>query len=267
MTPDKPVGVKASGFMKTLLTIALLLAAPAHAGDNPSPFLGDIELKRIEGAPEGRFEIRLYHKDTGSLASYLTKERSYAVSEHKEYAAITSRRYSFPRKTGGVDMAPSFIIDYNLEVFQQLRKEIIAAHGAGPGGENLAAYVNRYIENKNYTRGFDVASRVAERKEGDCTEHAALLVSLMRMFKIPAKMAFGIKIFTGREGEGYGAFGHAWVEYLDNGKWKAADPTLGMDVDHTYIPLGVLKNEEMDYSMDLVALIQRQPYRVEEAGI
>jgi hypothetical protein len=248
-----------------LFAIVLLLASSAGAGENPSPFLSDIELKRIEGAPKGRFEIRLFHKDPGILASYLASERSYTVIRSKEYVTITSERYSFPRKTGGNGRKPSFVVDYSLEVFQPIRKEIVAAYGVRPGDADLVEFVNRYIEKKSYTRGFDVASRVVERREGDCTEHAVLLVSLMRMFKIPAKMVMGIKMIG--VGDGYVAVGHAWVEYIHEGKWRAADPTLAIPVDQTYIPVGALENEEMDFGMDLISLLQKLPYRIEASGI
>ncbi|OGW38917.1 MAG: hypothetical protein A2010_14470 [Nitrospirae bacterium GWD2_57_9] len=263
--PNSRGTVERSALATTLFAFVLLFASPAAAAEEPLLFLSDIELKRIEGAPEGRFEIRLYHRDNGLLASYLGTERSYAISENKEYVAITSDRYSFPRRTSGVPGKPSFINDYNLEAFQRIRKEVIAAYGAKPGDKDLVEFVNRYIEKKNYTRGFDVASRVVERREGDCTEHAVLLVSLMRMFTIPAKLVMGIKMI--RVGEGYGAFGHAWVEYLQKGKWKAADPTLAMEVDRSYVPVGALENEEMDFTLDLASLLQKMPYRVEAAGL
>ncbi len=252
-------------FIKTLFVVVLLLAAPAAAGDNSLPFLSAIELKPIKGAPKDRFEVRLFHKDAGNLASCLRTVRSYTVIETKEYLAVTSDGYSFPKKTAGIETEPTFLHDYDVEVFQQIRKKIIAAYGPRPGHADLIEFVNKYIEKKNYTRGFDVASRVVERKEGDCTEHAVLLVSLMRMFNIPAKMVFGIKMF--RTGDNYGAFGHAWVEYLQKGNWKAADPTLAIAVDRTYIPVGTFENEGMDFSMDLVSLLQRMPYRVEASGL
>lgn len=250
-------------FIKTLFVVVLLLASPAAAGDNPPPFLSVIELKPI--CPGDRFEVRLFHKEPGILASYLATERSYLIIENKDYLAITSDRYSFPRKTGGIEIKSSFINDYDQEMFQRIRKEITAAYGAAPGDADLVEFVNKYIEKKSYTRGFDVASRVVEKREGDCTEHAVLLVSLMRMFKIPAKMVFGIKMFKFEDG--YGAFGHAWVEYIHKGKWKAADPTLATAVDRSYVPFGVLENEDMDFTMDLASLLQKMPYRVEASGI
>jgi len=249
----------------TLLALVLLLASPAVAENAPLPFLNTIELKPIKGAPKDRFEVRLYHKDPAVLASYLATERSYAITENKEYVAVTSDRYSYPRKTGQIAIKPSFVNDYDLDVFQRIREQVIGTYGAVPSDASLVEFVNKYIEKKNYTRGFDIASQVVGTKEGDCTEHAVLLVSLMRMFKIPAKVVFGLKLL--KLGDDYGAYTHAWVEYLQKGKWKAADATLAIAVDRTYIPVGTLENEGMDFVMDLVPVLQMMPYRIEASGI
>jgi hypothetical protein len=252
------------GLIKTAFVIVLLLSAPASAGDGQSLFLSSIATAPIAGAPEGRFEIRLFHKEGGKLASYLARERSYAVIEEKEYVAITSRGYSFPRKAAG-SIAPSFVNNFDRSVFAKLKQEITGRYGQRPAPAGLVEYVNKYIEKKDYRRGFDVASQVAETREGDCTEHAILLVSLMRMFRIPAKMVLGIKMF--KEGDQYLSFGHAWVEYIHEGKWKAADPALAAEVDGSYIPVGVLEDEGLNYAMDLILVLQKMPHRIEISGM
>jgi transglutaminase-like putative cysteine protease len=248
----------------TLFVIASLLPTHALAGDNTLSFLSSIKVAPIADAPEGRFEIRLFYKDGRRLTSYLAKERSYTVVPKKEYLSVTSRGYSFPRKIAG-NTAPSFVDNYDHKIFGKLKQEIIGNYGKKPGAASLIEYVNKYIEKKDYRRGFDVASRVAETREGDCTEHATLLVALMRMFNIPAKMVMGIKIF--KDSDRYLAFGHAWVEYIDQGKWKAADPTLAEDVDDTYMPVGTLEDEGLDFSMDFISVIQKMPYRIEISGM
>ncbi len=253
-----------SGLIKTLFASVLLLPVLALAGDGKLPFLSSIELAPIPDAPAGRFEIRLFHKGSRGLAPYLARERSYIVVVKEGHTSVMSRGYSFPRKAGG-STVPSFVNNFDHQAFTKLRQEIIAKYGERPAAVALIEFVNKYIEKKDYRRGFDVASQVAETREGDCTEHATLLVSLMRMFKIPAKMVLGIKMF--RDGDQYLAFGHAWVEYIDHGKWKAADPTLAADVDGSYLPVGTLEDEGLDFAMDLISVIQRMPYRIEISGM
>ncbi len=262
MKAGSPVNARA-GAIVTVLVIAFLLATQAPAGDAGLSFLSSIELAPIPGAAGGRYEIRLFHRDSGELASYLAGKRSYAVARGNGYLSVTSRGYSFPRKAAG-SIQPSFVNNFDHPAFMKLRREITLKYGERPSAAHLIEYVNAYIEKKDYRRGFDVASQVAETREGDCTEHAILLVSLMRMFKIPAKTVLGIKMFG--NAAPYRAFGHAWVEYIDQGAWKAADPTLAADVDESYLPVGTLEDEGLNFSMDLVSVIQRMPSRIEISG-
>lgn len=59
---------------------------------------------------------------------------------------------------------------------------------------------------------------VIENKIGICQDLAAFCVSQMRLNRIPAKLVIGYA------DKNY----HAWVEYLDNGKWLQYDPTLAL---------------------------------------
>ncbi len=251
------------GLITFLCAVLFSLPVRAQAGDRNPSFLGAIDITPISSTPEGRFEIRLYHKNGEDLTSYLSRNRSYTAVTVNGYIAVTSRGYSFPRKSGN-DTQPSFVHNFNHEVFAKLRQKIITTYGQQPDASDLVSFVNGYIEKKDYRRGFDVASQVAETREGDCTEHATLLVSLMRMFKIPSKMVLGIKMF--RDGGHYLAFGHAWVEYVDHGTWRAADPTLASEVDGSYLPTGTLEDEGLNFSLDLISILQRLPYRIEISG-
>lgn len=171
-------------------------------------FLFEIEVQPISGAPEDRFEIRLFHREADQLERFLTEDRGYGIEVKKEYVAILNKEYSFSRDRSHLKIEPSFINDFNHPVFSKLREAIISKYGEKPSDEDLIKYVNQYIEKKNYKRLFDFASVIAERKEGDCTEHSILLVSVMRMFKIPFHMVFGIKLF--KVGDQFSAVGHAW---------------------------------------------------------
>jgi len=228
-------------------------------------FLGNIEFSHIEGNSDSDFELRLFIKEKGALFEHLTKDRGYKIIKESEYLAIINRQYSFPHKREYSNIEPSFVIDFNVEAFKQIREEIVKEYGEKPDPENLINYVNNYIKDKNFNRGFDIASVIAEKREGDCTEHAVLLVSIMRMFKIPARLVIGVKVLNGKE-NGL-AYGHAWVEYILNGKWNGADPSLLDKVDHSYIPLGTLDREGMDYSMGMITLFNRLPYRIEGSGL
>ncbi len=68
----------------------------------------------------------------------------------------------------------SFVIDFKEPVFKEVAAEVKKSNGPKPSIEQLTAYVNRRIEKKTLKRGFDVASTVASKREGDCSEHPDL---------------------------------------------------------------------------------------------
>ena len=69
------------------------------------------------------------------------------------------------------------------------------------------------------------AARAIREKEGDCDEHADLLIALLRAVKIPARRIVGHYYQPGNDTE---TTGHAWCEvYLQNKGWIPVDPALG----------------------------------------
>jgi transglutaminase-like putative cysteine protease len=168
-----------------------------------------------------------------------------------ETIEITSSKY--PQSADKIKRehrAASFIVDYNEPVFAKIAKEITKRFGSKPTPKQLTEYVHDFIEKKSYRRGFDVASKVLATQEGDCSEHAVLLVALLRRFKIPARLVFGIVIIDRPGGDAF-CVGHAWVEYQQAHKWHFADAALWLNSDEkskdfrilSYIPVRVLTNE------------------------
>jgi len=156
----------------------------------------------------------------------------------------------------------TFVIDFTEPVFETLRKEL----GGNSTHAQLVEFVARIVENTQ-ERGWDLASVVARRREGDCTEHAVLTAALARMHGIPARVALGVALIT--EGNRHGAYGHAWAELLENGKWTVADAALidsGTKGTVRYLPMGVLDDEGMGYTMNLAQLVNNWVDRVVVLG-
>lgn len=111
-----------------------------------------------------------------------------------------------------------------------------AAVGGASGWERLPAlsrFVYRTIKNKGYDQAFLSALEVAQRKEGDCTEHAVLLAALARARGFPARVAVGL-VF--RQDAFYY---HMWTEILVNNCWVGFDATRERGVvTPGYIKLG-----------------------------
>ena len=67
------------------------------------------------------------------------------------------------------------------------------------------------------------ADEIASDLRGDCTEHAVLLATLLRIRNIPSRIASGI-VHTNQQ---FGFVGHTWVEAWIEGKWLPFDSTMG----------------------------------------
>lgn len=116
--------------------------------------------------------------------------------------------------------------------FLQTRDERVRAHArrAAAGEVNPARiairmeqYVHERLRNKNFSTALASAAEVAEKMEGDCTEHAVLLAAMLRAEKIPSRIAVGM-VYAASEA----AFGgHMWTEAWLDGKWIPLDATLG----------------------------------------
>jgi hypothetical protein len=120
--------------------------------------------------------------------------------------------------------------------------------------------VRRYIQAKRH-RSFDIASTVARRREGDCTEHAVLLTALARLHGHAARVVLGL-VLVRIEGQPPRAFGHAWVERHDGKAWRPADAALPLGelkklagprrVRVSYLPIRVVKREDAGFASDLI---------------
>lgn len=155
---------------------------------------------------------------------------------------------------GDAFVAPSFVVDYDSEVVARLRDAAGARLSSGIAA--VRDYVAEVIENKNMTRGWDVASTVAERREGDCTEHAVLMAALARAVGVPARVIQGLVLVIGEEG--VGAFGHAWAEVRTGEGWRLVDATdAGERRDVIHVPLHLLRDESHSYAMTMLGDLQR----------
>jgi hypothetical protein len=150
---------------------------------------------------------------------------------------------------------PSFVIDFEEPAVLALRQSMTAAPGAALTVDGLVTFAGQAIPNKIGTRGFDVASRAAERQEGDCTEHAVLLTALARAAGFPARVVVGVALV--RQGNSIAAFGHAWSEIFNAGKWRRADATgIGEHLQVRYLRAGSLDDEGPGFALDLMRLLQ-----------
>jgi hypothetical protein len=90
--------------------------------------------------------------------------------------------------------------------------------------KKINAWVYENIE-KRFTPDLSNALQTLNSRRGDCGEHTALAVALLRAAGIPARPIVGLIYWPPGDGFGY----HAWVEaYV--GEWVQMDPSWGEDL-------------------------------------
>ena len=90
--------------------------------------------------------------------------------------------------------------------------------------ELIVAAVFHGIAKEAGVRGSATATEVLQNAAGDCTEHAVLVVALMRAVGIPARVVDGIVIAADADGAGVAGY-HAWAE-IWLGQWIGVDATV-----------------------------------------
>ncbi len=254
------------------LAATLLLAAgaaraapPATAAGSTSPpvprnvsstlFLGSFPVEsRLSGSlfpaaggPVGvtlRFEAGQRH-----ASNELAKRLRIAIRPDGTQVLPTTAYPTARDKPTRQHQRPSFLIDYDEAAFKPALDAARASLGASPSPDALAHFVAEYITKKGFGRGFDIASVVAVRHEGDCTEHAVLLTALARAFGFPARVVEGI-VLVEVDSQVH-AFGHAWSEVYVNSAWRRADAALPPDQPLVYLPLELIADEGPGFAMSI----------------
>lgn len=85
----------------------------------------------------------------------------------------------------------------------------------------LQNFVSRLLNFTPFSTSILPADTVARQKKGDCSEHAMLLATLLRIKGIPSRIASGLLLTPGRPG----FTGHVWVEAQIKGIWYPFDST------------------------------------------
>lgn len=222
-----------------LAAAALLAALPARA---TPPFLGVVDVDAPGGLGAPPLTVALVLRDARPEQLDELRARFGSVELDGERVRFGVRGYA-PRPDAPAerDRASTWIVDHAEPAVQKLRPEVVRAAGPSPRVDDLVRFVAAFITRKDLSRGYDPASVVATRRQGDCTEHAALLAALCRMFGIPARVVNGFVLLT-VEGHAAG-FGHAWAEAFEDGAWRLADATDIAPLHPVYLPIDTLRDD------------------------
>lgn len=110
--------------------------------------------------------------------------------------------------------------------------KVLANHAVGSSDNatkaayKLERFVRNFISEKSLNVGYATALEVLNSREGDCTEHALLLVAMLKAIGIPARVATGV-VYMDEFAEQQQAFvPHAWAQAYIDGQWLSFDAAL-----------------------------------------
>ncbi|MGD9790338.1 MAG: transglutaminase family protein [Phycisphaerales bacterium] len=160
-------------------------------------------------------------------------------------------------------LATSAMTDLTDEKLKDLHERAVknAKDSSRERAEAMRRFVHEYIRRKSLGVGFATASEIARDREGDCSEHAVLLATLLRLDGIPARAACGLiyaDAFAGAKSIfGYHMWTQALLEVDGTKRWVDLDATLpgNTPYDATHITLGVSSLNDTDVTESLVNLV------------
>ncbi len=255
-----------------LVLTYVLLCGIVHADDD-LPYMTTIAIERVPGDEAAFGEIlfsTLHVNDPGKSALFLSRIDGLEIVATG--ASTVSIEYAGrPTIAGGDDdrfRQNTWVVDFEEPSVQELLQALRSSFGERPTVEELRRFVFEHIDQKSYSRGFDLASQVAATGEGDCTEHAVLLAALARANGYAARIALGSLLIDADTG--LAAFGHAWAEIHDGQAWQIRDATMP-DSDYSqgqlrYLPAGFLGDEGPGYNLALIDVVATMPVRISAVG-
>lgn len=223
-------------------------AAQRFSGElDPSQFLASLEVTSSDSLGPDELELLAPNYAGSSLGEL---DARHLLSKRGAGGRLrVKRELGYPPSSEPVvssERRCSFVIDCDDLAVRGLVAELRAA-GKAVEANDVVRYVYDFIEHKHFARGFDIASVVAQKREGDCTEHAVLTAALLRALGFPTHVVTGI-VLARLDGQ-VRAFGHAWTEYHDGQRWQLADATNAGEAPEklAYLPLRIMKDEGPAY--------------------
>ena len=159
-------------------------------------------------------------------------------------------------------LSASFIVDFNDAAVQHLRHQLLTDLGSRvPTGQDVVRFVAKSMRG-DYASNSPYASKVARSLQGDCTEYSLLTAALARSVQIPARIVNGLALVY--VDERWQAYGHAWVQTFEAGRWVVRDSALAdLPGPAFYVPAFSFSDEGPGYGLDLMRHIGRMPSRVQ----
>lgn len=259
--------------MRVVLALAVIatgLLPGAVLADGRTPYIATIAIERAPGANGDLGEhvlATLHVRDSQAAVRSLAGVDGLEVIDSSEQTVRVRYRArpTFSASPGERLRQSTWVVDYDDRAIQALLASL-AQGDSPPTPASLERFVFEHVTNKSYSRAFDLASRVAATREGDCTEHAVLLAAMARASGYSARVVFGNLVVE--QDDELSAFGHAWVEIHDGDGWQIHDATMPAAPSNApgtrYLPLGTLADEGPGYALSLVATMSAMPVKISD---
>ncbi|MBS2013595.1 MAG: lasso peptide biosynthesis protein [Deltaproteobacteria bacterium] len=221
-------------------------------------FLGNVPFERRAPGPiGGRRGARLAIEGNLADGAKELERRGVSLARRGGTYELVITGYPSPKdRARDRDRQASFVVDFDTAPVRGARAKAVEAKGDQPTMRDLTGFVAAYIEQKNLSRGYDIASVVARRREGDCSEHAVLLAALGRSFGFAVRVVHGV-VLVDQGGALIGGM-HAWTEWHDGKEWAPADAAIGSEHDPVYLPLETLDDEGPSFGRGLLLFASRE---------
>jgi hypothetical protein len=131
----------------------------------------------------------------------------------------------------------------------------------GARAEALRVFAHHYIKDKSLGVGFASASEVCATREGDCSEHAVLLVAMLRAAGIPSRAVSGVVYVDSFVGErqvfGFHMWAQALIPIAGKPRWVNFDATMPDEItyDATHIALSTSSLADGDIVNSMASLV------------
>lgn len=255
----------------TALLAASLIGGLAAAQTGTYLFVIPVEEAPRKEGPLGEvIDVELHVPDAATAAEIVEEGGALELLRQQEDRVIVrlGDRATLAAPPEAGHRAESFVVDFGETPVRQALDELRESVGDAPLPEALGNFVARYIDDKSYLGNFELASKVAATRSGDCTEHAVLLAALARAQDLPARVIVGVVLIE--TSNGTQAFGHAWNEVHSGESWQIVDATKPAGgpavVRVRYLPFIALENEGPGYAMDLMRIAAIQPSKITLLG-
>lgn len=261
--------------MKHALFVAILAVALLHgaaAADGRTPYFATIAIERAPGARGALTDdvvATLHVNDAQRTLRALARVDGLEIvaSGAQTIRVRYGKRPTFSDSPDERLQRSTWVVDYDDASVKALLAHF-SQDETPPTPASLERLVFEHVTHKSYSRAFDLASRVAATREGDCTEHAVLLAALARASGYSARVVFGNIVLE--QDDDLSAFGHAWVEIHDGDAWQIRDatmPPLTADAQRSrYLPLGTLADEGPAYALSLVETMSAMPVKITDVA-